>query len=173
VSGVRIGAGSTYLCLLAVCAVLAVPAQARILIEPLGARGRALNRFASADPDLPEAQPGAARAPTASSRYHALAAVIGGLGLLAGGVYAIDHLPRPAPAGYTWIAWTWPNVTGTVNISPAGMVLPFEIVHQQPDTAAFKLEAEWLGTPPRRMAGPLALTVGPDLPRHLVHPAAS
>jgi hypothetical protein len=164
VSGVPIAAGSTYLCLLAVCAALAALAQARILTEPPGARGRALSRFGPADPD--DAQPDTARTPAASSRYHAIAAVVGGLALLAGGVYAIDHLPRPAPAGYTWIAWTWPNVTGTVNISPAGMVLPFQIVHHQPGTAAFELEAEWLGTPPRRMAGPLALTIGPDRTFH-------
>jgi hypothetical protein len=173
VSGVLITAASTYLCLLAVSAVLAALAQARILIEPPGARRRARNQIGPADPADPAdpdhpgtAQPGTARTPAANSRYQAIAAVIGGLALLAGGVYAIDHLPRPAPAGYTWIAWTWPNVTGTVYISPAGMVLPFEIVHQQPGTAAFELEAEWLGTPPRRMAGPLALTVGPDRTFH-------
>ncbi len=160
VSGRLITAGSTYLCLLAVCAVLAVLAQVRILIERRGAGSQAL------DPDLPDAQANTAETPAPGARYYAIAAIVGGLGLLAGGAYAIDHLPHPAPAGYTWIAWSGPKVSGVMNISPAGIKLPFQIVHQQPDTAAFQLEAQWLGTPSRLLAGPLAVTIGPDQTYH-------
>jgi len=160
VSGVLITADTTYLCLLAVCAVLAVLAEARILIRRPAESGQA------ADPDLAEAQTNTPEVPAPGSRYYAIAAIIGGLGLLAGGAYAIDHLPHPAPAGYTWIAWTGPKVTGAVTISPAGTTLPFQIIHQQPETAAFQLEAQWVGTRPRLMAGPLAVTIGPDRTFH-------
>jgi hypothetical protein len=169
VSGVLITADSTYVCLLAVSAVLAILAQARILVEPPGTRGQTLNRSGSADPglsgadpNLPDALTDTARTSATGSRYQAIAAIIGGLGLLVGGTYAIDHLPRPDPAGYTWMAWTRPDINGVVNISAAGEKLPFQIAHEQPDRAAFELEAEWLGNPPRRMAGPVAVTIGPD-----------
>jgi len=162
VSGVLITADTTYLCLLAVCAVLAVLAQARILIKRPAESGQVPLPSGPADADLPDAQTNTPEMSAPGSRYAAIAAIIGGLGLLAGGAYAIDHLPHPAPAGYTWIAWTGPKVTGAVSISPAGTTLPFQIIHQQPDTAAFRLEAQWVGTRSRLMAGPLAVTIGPD-----------
>jgi hypothetical protein len=166
VLGVRIAASSTYLCLLVVCAVLVNPAQARILIDRRGGTDPAIRPAGAEDAGQPDAQADTAQTPTTGSRYRAIAAIIGGLGLLVGGAYAIDHLPHPAPVGYTWIAWTGPKVSGVMNISRTGTTLPFQIIHQQPDTTAFRLEAEWLGTHRRPMAGPLALTIGPDRTFH-------
>ena len=154
------------MCLLAACAALAILAQGRIVIERRAANRQAPGRSGPADPDTPDAQTDVAQASTAGSWSYAIAAIIGGLSLLAGGAYAVDHFDRPAPVGYTWIAWSGPQITGVLNLSPAGNTLPFQIVHQQPGTAAFTLEADWLGTPSRPMAGPLALTIGPDQTFH-------
>ena len=164
--GVLIAARSTYLCLLAACAGLAILTEARTVIERLAAGRQAIGRSDLADPDSPEAQTGTDQMSAPASWSYAIAAIVGGLSLLAGGAYAVDHFSRPAPVGYTWIAWSGPPLTGTMNISPAGNTLPFQIVHQQPDAAAFQLEADWLGTPSRPMAGPLALTIGPDQTFH-------
>ena len=164
--GVLIAARSTYLCLLAASAALAILAQGRIVIERRAANRQAPGRSGPADPDSPDAQADTGQTSAQGSWYYAIAAIMGGLSLLAGGAYAVDHFSRSAPVGYTWIAWSGPQVTGVLNISPAGNTLPFQIVHQQPDTTAFTLAADWLGTPSRPMAGPLDLTIGPDQTFH-------
>lgn len=167
VFGVLISANNTYWCLLVVSAALAVVAEARILFGRLGAGNRAIHRAETLDPDLHDSEIGTAEMPaTKGAGYYALLAIIGGLGLLFGGAYVIDHIPHPAPTGYTWIAWTGPTVEGVISIGPAGTELPFQIVHQQSDTVVFHLKAEWLGAPSRPLAGPLALTIGPNRTLH-------
>jgi hypothetical protein len=82
--------------------------------------------------------------------------------LLAGGLYAYDHLPHPPPAGYTWLAWTGPQIKGDISVGPAGTKLSFQIVHHQPDTAAFRLSALWESNNPRPLASPVTVSVGPN-----------
>ena len=84
------------------------------------------------------------------------------MSLLAGGLYAYDHLPHPAPAGYTWMAWTGPPIKGDIAIGSAGTKLGFQIVHHQSDTTTFKLSAAWLGSTSRPLAKPLTFSIGPN-----------
>ena len=155
---VKITAASTYLCLLAVTAALTIAAVGRML------RPRAVRDLEAGEPGLTHgAADEAGRAPAAwRGSYQAIAAALAGTALLAGGAYSWDHLPHPAPVGYTWLAWTGPPVTGARAVGSAGARLPFQIVHQEPGTAAFQLSADWLGSPPQSLAGPLTVTVGPN-----------
>jgi hypothetical protein len=162
--GVRISANSTYSCLLAVSAVLAFAAEARLWRSRPG-KDRGVARGA---PGVALALPthGQNQASTRPSvgvgGFYAATAVLFGLSLLGGGAYAIDHLPRPAPVGYTFMAWSGRPVEGVFSVGQAGLKLPFDVVHHQPDKAVFRLEAVWLGTPSRVLAGPLTVTIGSD-----------
>jgi hypothetical protein len=60
------------------------------------------------------------------------------------------------------MAWTGPRISGPVAIGSAGSDLRFQIVHDQPGTAVFRLDAVWLGSPPRTLANPLTVRIGPD-----------
>jgi hypothetical protein len=154
---VKITAASTYLCLLALTAALTI-AAVRGMLRPRGVR----------DPEA--ADPGWSRdtadqpdkAPAGRGSYQAIAAALAGVVLLAGGAYAWDHLPHPAPVGYTQLAWTGPAVTGARPVGSAGVTLPFQIVHREPDTAAFQISADWLSSPPQSLAAPLKVTIGPN-----------
>jgi len=152
---VLITVDSTYWCLLAVCFVLAAVAHARIRIEASLPWHTAITPDASGETVLPPAS-------IRRAGYQTAAALAAGLVLLGGAMYSYDHLPAPAPAGYTWLSWTGPRLTGPVQLSAAGATLPFEIVHHQPGTASYQLRASWLGTTSNPLAGPLPVTVGPD-----------
>ncbi len=162
--GVRITADSTYVCLLAVSAALAAVAQARLLFGRPGRGRRAAPKPEIVDPDLSEAETRSAktREVARGSACYGVAAVVAGAALLAGGLYAYERLPHPAPTGYTWMAWTGPRISGPVAIGSSGSDLRFQIVHHQPDTTIFRLSAMWLGSPPRTLANPLTVRIGPD-----------
>lgn len=137
---VPLTAASTYWALLAVCAVLAAVAQTRLL----------------------RAGASRARTPaTAGGRYYALAAVVAGAGLLAGGLYGWDHLRPPGPPGYTRLAWAGGPQLGTTSVGPHGRTLPFEIVHRQQGTGIFQVRAVWQGDPSRPLARPMTVQIGP------------
>jgi hypothetical protein len=161
--GLRITADSTYCCLLIVSAVLAVVGEVRLLLGQSGGGHRAGLDLRGPDPGLSDGEAEDSETP-ATSRWasaYAIVAVVAGVCVLAGGLYVYEHLPRPAPTGYTWIAWTSPQaVDQTVN-DAGGIELHFQIANLQSDTAAYRLTAEWLGTPPRPLASPVALTIGP------------
>jgi hypothetical protein len=156
---VLITAGSTYWCLLIVSAGLASLAQTRLTRSRRAARG-----YAITDPGQPAA--GADGAQTSAvigrSGYYAVAAVAAGSLLLGGGTYAMEHVSHPAPAGYTWIAWTGTRIQGPIPIGSAGRKLPFQIVHQQSYPTTFQLRATWLGTRSRPLARPVTLNIGPN-----------
>lgn len=140
-SGVLITTVSTYGALLGICALLAAGAQARLW----------------------RAGPGRAGAPAATgTRYYALAAGLAGVSLLVGGVFTWDHIHHPAPAGYTWLAWTGPPHYGAISTGPAGRTLPFEIVHRQHTTGTFQVQAVWQTSPPRPLAKPMTVRIGPE-----------
>jgi hypothetical protein len=165
-SGVSITAANTYGCLLIVSTVLAIVAESRLLFGRPGTGRRAARQAETLDPDLSEAEVSEAERP-ASTRwgggvYYAVPAVVAGVSLLAGGLYAYDHLPHPAPVGYTWIAWTGPQIKGNIAVGSTGTSLHFQIVHHQSDTTAFRLSAAWLGNTSQPLAKPLTLSIGPD-----------
>ena len=124
--GVLITADSTYWCLLAISAVLAIVAEARLLLGRPGRGRRVARRLEALDPDQSDAEADDAETPAGCRRaagYYAIVAVVAGVSLLAGGLYAYDHLPHPAPAGYTWMAWTGPPIKGDIAIGSAGTKL--------------------------------------------------
>lgn len=162
--GVLITAESTYWCLLAVSTVLAIMAEARLLLARPGKGRRAARKLEAPNGAQSDAETNDAETPTAarSAGYYSIIAVVVGVSLLVGGLYAYDRLPHPAPTGYTWLAWTGPQVTGDIAIGSVGTKLSFKIVHHQSDTTTFKLSATWLGTSSRPMAKPLTFSIGPN-----------
>lgn len=140
-----ITAESTYWCLLLICAPLAAMAQVRLI------RGR----------PGPPADVGADRLRVKAG--YSLAAVVAGVALLAGGTYGYLHVPHPVPVGYTWIAWSGAQVQGIIPVGGSGITMPFEIEHQQADTAAFRLTAVWTGADRQHsLARPVTMRIGPD-----------
>jgi hypothetical protein len=168
VLGVLITADNTYWCLLTVCIVLAAVAETRLLFGRPGGIHRTAHEPENLAPGLSETsanntwQP----VPTGRAPYYNIVAVILGLGLLCAGLYVYDHHPQPAPAGYTWMAWTGPPMKGTIAIGSDGDELRFQIVHHQSDTTAFQLSAAWLGTRSQPLAKPLTLSIGPNQTFH-------
>ena len=162
--GVLITAESTYWCLLVVSTALAIVAQARILLGRQGRGRRAVPRYDSPDPDEFDAEADDAGRATAArgARYYPIVAIVAGTSLLAGGLYAYDHLPHPTPTGYTWIAWTGPPIKGDIAIGSVGLNLGFQIAHHQSGTTTFKLSAVWLGSTSQPLAKPLAFSIGPN-----------
>ena len=162
--GVLITADNTYWCLLIVSAVLAIVAETRLLLGWPGRGHRVAGQPETPDPDLSDAEANVAKTRAATRRegYYAILATIVGVSLLGGGLYAYDHLPHPAPTGYTWMAWTSPQIKGDIAIGSAGAKLGFQIVHHQSDTTNFRLSAVWLGTPSVPLAKSLTLSIGPN-----------
>jgi hypothetical protein len=156
---VRITAVSTYWALLAVTAALAAVAQSRMLLarRPAGRQGVPAAAAAKAR--------NSGREPLATARRGSLGwvavSVVAGTALLTGATYVQAQLPRPAPAGYTWLAWAGPRINGVSTVGTHGTRLPFQIVHRESGTGTFRLQAQWLGTPPRLLAAPITLRIGP------------
>lgn len=162
VDGKLITAQNTYWCLLALSAVLAIAAEARLLLGRPG-RGRRAGRGPKAvnqsdaqtdDIETPAGARGAA--------YYSIVAVVAGVCLLAGGLYVYDRVPHPASTGYTWISWTGPPIEGDIAITPTGKKLSFEIVHRKSDTTVFKLSAAWIGSRSTPLAKPITFSIGPN-----------
>jgi hypothetical protein len=162
--GVLITAESTYWCLLAVLAVLAIVAEARLLLGRPERGRRSARKLKVLNPDQRDAEANDAETPAAArgASYYSIVAVVAGVSLLAGGLYAYDHLPQPAPTGYTWMDWTGPPITGNITIGSTGTTLSFQVVHHQSDTTTFKLSAAWLGSPSTPLAKPLTFSIGPN-----------
>jgi hypothetical protein len=164
---VRITALSEYLCLLAVCALLAAAAQARLR----RANDRVNDWASDAAMDTGAADvlstPAEGTVRSARAGWYTLAAVAAGVLLLAGAGYGYAHTPRPSAPGYTWLAWTGVKTGGVIAVGPSGRVLPFQIRHQQPGTAEFRLTAAWIGAGRRhQLAGPVNVRIGPDKTFH-------
>ncbi len=159
---VLITAETTFLCLLIISTALAAVAEARLMLGR-GTGRRAAVKPETLDPDLFDAEADEVEtSATGKGRYYTVIALVAGISLLAGGLYAYDRLPHPASAGYTWLAWTRPPINGDVDISPTGTRLSFRIVHHQSDTATFRLSAAWQGSRSRPLAKPLTVSVGPN-----------
>jgi hypothetical protein len=163
IGGVLITAETTFWCLLVISAVLAIVAQARLLLERPGRGRRAAKRPEALDLDLSDEEAKEAETPATAGRwgYYTILAVMVGVSLLVGGLYAYDHIPHPT-TGYTFMAWTGPRTTGDIVVGSSGTKLNFQIVHRQSDTTSYRLSAVWLGTPPRPLARSLTLSIGPN-----------
>jgi hypothetical protein len=166
VSGASITAANTYGCLLIISTVLAIVAESRLLLGGSGTGRRAVGQTEALDPDLSDDELRDASMPAAARRgrgaYYGVLAVVAGVSLLAGGLYVYDYLPHPPPVGYTWMAWTGPQITGDIAVGSVGVSLKFQIIHHQSDTTNFRLSAAWLGSTPHPLAKPLTLSIGPD-----------
>jgi hypothetical protein len=164
VCGVLITFTSTYWCLLTCSAVLAVVAEARLLLDRPGKGRRIANQHEPIDPDRSHAEANDVDTPALAKTevWFAILAIALGVSLLGGGLYIYDHSQHPTPAGYTRIAWAGSRIDGDIAVGPAGSKLSFEIVHHQSDTATFRLSAVWLGTPSRPLAKPLTFSIGPN-----------
>jgi hypothetical protein len=159
---VLITADSTFSCLFIISTALAAVAEARLILGR-GTGRRAAVRPETLDPDLSDAEADEVEtSATGKGRYYTVIALVAGISLLAGALYAHDHLPHPASTGYTWLAWTRPSSNGDIDISPTGARLSFRIVHHQSNTATFRLSAAWQGTRFRPLAKPLTVRVGPN-----------
>lgn len=166
--GLLITADNTYWCLLIISAVLAIVAEARTLLGRPAGGHRTVAKAETLDPDLSEAEVDDKEMLATSKdwRSSTVLAVIAGVSLLGGGLYAYDHLPHPKPTGYTWIAWTGTPKNGTIPVGSAGTELRFQIVHHQSDRAEFRLSATWLVTPSRPLAKPVTFSIGPNQTFH-------
>jgi hypothetical protein len=164
VLGVLITADSTYWCLLVVSAVLAIVAEARLLLGRPEGSHRTGSKPGIPDPDPLDTVSDVAEAPAdnRANYYYAIVAVVAGMSLLGGGLYVYDHHPQSASAGYTWMAWTGPQIKDNIAVGSTGTELHFQIVHRQSDTTTFRLSAAWLGTPSRPLAKSLTLSIGPN-----------
>jgi uncharacterized repeat protein (TIGR02543 family) len=161
-AGELITAESTYWCLLAVSAALAVAAEARLLLERPGRGRRAARRLEALNQSGDQADDVETPAGASGAGYYSIVAVVAGVCLLAGGLYTYDHLPHPARPGYTWIAWTGSPIEGDIAIGSTGKNLSFQIVHHQRDTTTFKLSAVWQGNPSTSLAKPITFSIGPN-----------
>ena len=154
---ILITADSTYLALLVVCAVLASVAQARLLRE------RQTDSPVVGDPGFPDERPnttGNAGSASKTSPYMVAAAAVAGVALLCGGVYFYDHLPHPAPVGYTELAWTQSaRDQSTIAVGPEGAKLSFKVMSHQSSPAHFRLSSEWMGVPGRSLSKPVTFTL--------------
>jgi hypothetical protein len=147
---VRISGASVYACLLLACCGLAAAAQWQL-------RRRAAREHAML---LPAGEPGDVLcvpdeigASPKRGAWYAIGGVLAGVALLGGGVLAYASMPHPAPAGYTWLAWSGPKPSGVIAVGAGGITLPFKIAHEQPGAAEYRLTASWTGG---GMAHPLA-----------------
>jgi hypothetical protein len=159
--GRRITPENIYTGLLIASAVPALVAEARLLLAWPGPGRRAARQPGTYVLDSSDARPAARRA-----GYYSAVAVLAGAGLLTGGLYAYDRLPRPAPTGYTWLSWTNQPASGDIGVGATGSQLHFEIVHHQPAPATFRLNALWAGAPSHPLAGPLTVRIGPGKTFH-------
>jgi hypothetical protein len=159
--GVLITAENTYWCLLAILTVLAITAEARLLVARPTKGRRAAHKLEALNPSQSDTGTDDETSPVSrNSGYYSFVAAVAGMCLLAGGLYAFDRLPHPAPAGYTWMAWTGPAAQGDIAIGSTGTELSFQIVHHQSGDTTFKLSAWWLGKPSQPLAKSATLTIG-------------
>jgi hypothetical protein len=164
VYGLLITVDNTFWCLLTVSAVLAVSAEVRLLLARPGSGRRVADKPRVLNPDISDSEMDEVGRRTAAGgmTYYAAIAVAAGISLLATGLYAYDHLPHPNSTGYTWMAWTGPQVNGAIAIGSGGTELHFEIVHREMDKTTFHLSAKWMGIRSAPLAKPVTFTIGPN-----------
>jgi hypothetical protein len=156
---VRISGVSVYVCLLLICCALTAAAQRQL-------RRRAAGKPAVLPADEPAdvlSVPDEIGAAPKRGAWYAVGGVLAGTALLAGGALAYAHAPHPAPAGYTWLAWSGAKASGVIMVGAQGAALPFEITHQEPGPTEYRLAATWTGDgKAHALATPRTLRVSGD-----------
>lgn len=159
---ILITADSTYWCLLLISVVFAVTAEGRLVLGA-GRGRRVAGKSAVLDADLSDTEAEDAEIWSGEGAgWYWLVALVAGVCLLIGGVFTYEKLPHSAPVGYTWLAWTGPPIKSYVAVGSRGTKLGFQINHHEPGTSAFRLSAEWLSSPSRPLATPVAVNIGPN-----------
>lgn len=155
---ILITAASTYCSMLGLCTILTLLAETRLLTERPAVGRRATGNPNTFDRELSATNNGSGA--VRSSRFATIVAIVAGVGLLVGGVYYYDHLPHPAPEGYTQLFWT--GVDGNViAVGPRGTRLYYKIVDQYSTWARYRLSAVWEGSSARSLAKPLTFGMSP------------
>jgi len=155
VGKVRISGASVYVCLLLVCCALTAAAQRQLRRRP-PAEPAVLPADVLSVPDETGAAP-------KRGAWYAVGGVLAGTALLAGGALAYASAPHPAPAGYTWLAWSGAKANGVIAVGAQGITLPFEITHQEPGPTEYRLAATWTGDgQAHALAAPRTLRVSGD-----------
>ena len=155
VGKVRISGASVYVCLLLVCCALTAAAQWQLRRRP-PAEPAVLPADVLSVPDETGAAP-------KRGAWYAVGGVLAGTALLAGGALAYASAPHPAPAGYTWLAWSGAKANGVIAVGAQGITLPFEITHQEPGPTEYRLAATWTGDgQAHALAAPRTLRVSGD-----------
>ena len=156
---VRISGVSVYACLLLICCALTAAAQWQL-------RRRAAGEPAVLPADEPAdvlSVPDEIGAAPKRGAWYAVGGVLAGTALLAGGALAYARAPHPAPAGYTWLAWSGAKANGIITVGARGISLPFEITRQEPGTTEYRLTAGWAGDgQAHALAAPQTLRVSGD-----------
>jgi len=156
---VRISGVSVYACLLLICCALTAAAQWQL-------RRRAAGEPAVLPADEPAdvlSVPDEIGAAPKRGAWYAVGGVLAGTALLAGGALAYARAPHPAPAGYTWLAWSGAKANGVITVGAQGATLPFEITHQEPGPTEYRLAATWTGDgKAHALAAPRTLRVSGD-----------
>ena len=156
---VQINGVSVYACLLVVCCGLAA-----------GAR-RQLRRRAAGEDAAPAwgeradvlCVPDETGASPKRGAWYAAGSVLAGAALLGGGALAYTSAQHPAPAGYTWLAWSDNRADSVITVGADGITLPFEVTRQEPGPAAYRVTASWTGDgQAHALAAPQTLRVGGD-----------
>jgi hypothetical protein len=139
---VRIGGVSVYVCLLLVCCALTAAAQRQLRRHAVGEGAMPAGRKGQADvlcvPDEVGASP-------KRGAWYAVGGVLAGAALLGCGALAYTSAPHPAPAAYTWLAWSGAKANGVITVGAKGITLPFEITHREPGATEYRLTASWTG----------------------------
>ena len=155
VGKVRISGASVYVCLLLVCCALTAAAQRQLRRRP-PAEPAVLPADVLSVPDETGAAP-------KRGAWYAVGGVLAGTALLAGGALAYASAPHPAPAGYTWLAWSGAKANGVIAVGAQGITLPFEVTHQVPGPTEYRLAATWTGDGQAHvLAAPRTLRVSGD-----------
>ncbi len=159
VGKVRISGTSVYVCLLLVCCALTAAAQ-----RQLRRRTAALPAVLPADePADVLSVPDEIGAAPKRGAWYAVGGARAGTPLRAGGALASGRAPHPAPAGYTWLAWSGAKANGVIAVGAQGITLPFEITHQEPGPTEYRLAATWTGDgESHALAAPRTLRVSGD-----------
>jgi hypothetical protein len=132
---------SVYACLLLVCCVLAAAAQRQL--RRRAAREHAV--FPAREPADVLCVPDEIGASASRGAWYAVGGVLAGVALLGGGAVAYTSAPHPAPAGYTWLAWSGVKPTGVIAVGTDGVKLPFLVTNEQPRATEYRLTASWTG----------------------------
>ena len=162
--GVLITAESTYWCLLTVSAVLAIVAEAQLLLDGRGGGAeppaswrpyKPVRRSRTDDIETPAGARGGRLLLHRRGRRPGCAFSLAGCTPTTA-FRILLPLATPGSPGQAH------RSQGDIAIGPTGKKLSFQIVHHKSDTTMFKLSAAWMGTPSTPLAKSITFSIGPN-----------